>query len=114
MTPRRFRKTREKLGWSQAKLGEALGVSVVTISRWENGHQQIPLMAHKFVRVLMQVHGFAENRERLQGASSEATAEIEDLVVALKRSLGAKTKSESDQAGAAPRRGRRRKARRAT
>lgn len=35
---KRLAQTREKAGYSQEMLAEKAGCSVITISRWENGH----------------------------------------------------------------------------
>lgn len=48
MTPRTFRMLHRRLKtdngnpWSQARLADALGVSRITINRWERGRQPIP------------------------------------------------------------------------
>lgn len=42
MTGAELRKRRDKLGVSQSKLGEALGVSSNTIARWERDEMGIP------------------------------------------------------------------------
>lgn len=37
MTGAQLRRFRERLGWSQSRLAEALGVHVQTVSKWERG-----------------------------------------------------------------------------
>lgn len=39
--PRALRETRDALGWSQSRLGDALGVPKNTIAKWERGDQRI-------------------------------------------------------------------------
>ena len=43
---------RESLRQSQAQLASLLGTSNVTVSRWENQHNPVPLSADSFLRVL--------------------------------------------------------------
>lgn len=38
-TPRRFRETRQSRGMSQAAVARAMGVDVMTVSRWERGNR---------------------------------------------------------------------------
>lgn len=35
-----IRQIREKLGMTQEKFAQKLGATVVTVNRWENGHQK--------------------------------------------------------------------------
>lgn len=42
MTPDELRTARLALNWTQAELGEALGVTVTTVARWERGERPIP------------------------------------------------------------------------
>lgn len=42
MTGSELRKRRDRLGFSQAKLGAALGVSGNTVARWERDEMSIP------------------------------------------------------------------------
>lgn len=37
MTPAEIRQLREDLGWSQAKLGQTLGVTATAVMKWEKG-----------------------------------------------------------------------------
>jgi transcriptional regulator with XRE-family HTH domain len=46
MTPRELKEWREQNGLSQAKLAKALGVDVMTVSRWERGAREIPSFLH--------------------------------------------------------------------
>lgn len=49
-------KARDTLGWSQARLAEALEVHPMTVSKWERGVQPIPEMAAIAIRCLA-THG---------------------------------------------------------
>lgn len=44
---------RQKHGWTQQQLANALGVSRRTIVNWENGHQEPPLMLMVALRQLL-------------------------------------------------------------
>lgn len=48
-TPASFRALRERLGWSQAEMGEAIGVSQVQVSRIESGDRGITRMLQKIL-----------------------------------------------------------------
>ena len=52
MTGRQLQRIRERLGWSQARLAEALGVHPMTVSKWERGVQPISEMAALAIRFL--------------------------------------------------------------
>lgn len=52
MTPAQLKTLRVKLGWSQTRLAEALGVTRNTVTRWEMGLHPIPPMAEKLLRTL--------------------------------------------------------------
>lgn len=56
MTPDELKKSRNGLGWSQERLGEALGVEARTVRRWEAGQTRIPKAAQ------MAVELYAERR----------------------------------------------------
>jgi len=47
-----LKKWREVNGYSQAKLAKALGVAVMTVSRWETGTRSIPSFLHLALRCL--------------------------------------------------------------
>jgi transcriptional regulator with XRE-family HTH domain len=53
LTPRQLKSLRKRLGWSQARLAEALEVHSMTVSKWERGQQPIPKMAELAVRYLV-------------------------------------------------------------
>ena len=47
-----LKKWRESNGYSQARLAKALGVVVMTVSRWETGTRSIPSFLHLALRCL--------------------------------------------------------------
>lgn len=49
---RQLKSLRKRLGWSQARLAEALGVHPMTVSKWERGEQAVPKMAELAMRWL--------------------------------------------------------------
>jgi DNA-binding transcriptional regulator YiaG len=52
MTPGRFKKLRQSMGYSQVRLAEKMGVYVRTVSRWETGEVEIPKMAELALRYI--------------------------------------------------------------
>jgi transcriptional regulator with XRE-family HTH domain len=42
MEPEELRRLRERLGWTQGALADALGVHRVTVAKWEAGDRGIP------------------------------------------------------------------------
>lgn len=52
MTATQMQKARKRLGWSQARLAEALEVHSMTVSKWEREEQPIPKMAELAIRWL--------------------------------------------------------------
>jgi transcriptional regulator with XRE-family HTH domain len=52
MTKKELKKWRETNGYSQASLATALGVAVMTVSRWETGTRTIPSFLHLALRCL--------------------------------------------------------------
>ncbi len=46
MSPEDLKTWRKKNNYSQSMIAKVLGVSVVTISRWENGEREIPSFLH--------------------------------------------------------------------
>ena len=51
-----FRATRERLGFSQQSLAEALSVGVRTIKRWEAGISEIPQYADYYLDAMLERH----------------------------------------------------------
>lgn len=47
-----MRRLRKRLGMSQARLAEEMGVHVMTISKWERGVVAIPPVPAKLLRLL--------------------------------------------------------------
>ena len=47
-----LKRWREANGYSQARLAKALGVAVMTVSRWENRTRSIPSFLHLALRCL--------------------------------------------------------------
>lgn len=52
MTPAQLKSLRVRLGWSQQRLAERLGVTRNTVTRWEMGLYPIPPMAVKLLATL--------------------------------------------------------------
>lgn len=46
MSPSDLVKWRKKNGYTQIKLGKILGVSTITVYRWEKGMREIPSFLH--------------------------------------------------------------------
>lgn len=52
MRPEQIKKLRQAFGWSQQKLAEQLGVSLMTVLRWEKGYTEpSPLALEKLERL---------------------------------------------------------------
>lgn len=60
-------KWRAKNGYSQITLGKALGVSTITVYRWEKGMREIPTFLHLALKYLAQKGG--ETRSPRQSKS---------------------------------------------
>lgn len=56
MTPLALQRLRKRLGWSQARLAEALDVHPQTVSKWERGERPIERVTEIAVRCLLE-HG---------------------------------------------------------
>jgi DNA-binding XRE family transcriptional regulator len=52
MAPSDLIKWRKKNGYSQIKLGKALGVATLTVYRWEKAMREIPSFLHLALRCL--------------------------------------------------------------
>jgi len=57
-------KWRKKNGYSQIRLGKVLGVSTITVYRWEKGMRQIPSFLHLALKYLEIKGGDAEPKEQ--------------------------------------------------
>lgn len=54
MTPRELKALRAKMGWSQGRMAEELGISTSTVSHWEQGVQKISRPAARLLELLRQ------------------------------------------------------------
>ena len=52
MTPKQIRKARQRKGWTQQALADALGVSIRTIKHWEAGTRNMSKPVLKLFRLL--------------------------------------------------------------
>jgi|GEM_PF-945673 len=52
MKPKELQKWRQLNGYSQSQLAEALGVAVMTVSRWETASREIPPFLHLALKSL--------------------------------------------------------------
>ncbi len=77
MKPKDLQTWRKKNGYSQARLARILGVTVVSISRWENGAREIPSFLHLALRCLELEGGgkIGEQKERVKRKRKETTHE---------------------------------------
>lgn len=53
LTPEEVRFLRTHLGWSGTDFANHMGVKPETVSRWENGHDQISPMADRLLRLMV-------------------------------------------------------------
>ncbi len=53
MTKGEFKKLRESIGYSQARLSKEMGITIRTITRWENGEVKIPKVVEIAVRAIV-------------------------------------------------------------
>lgn len=65
MTNDELKQWREKQGYSQATLAKALGVHVMTISKWERGIREIPPFLRLALRAL-ELEGGEKNSQGKQ------------------------------------------------
>lgn len=80
--PQALRHLRRWLGWSGVKLGELLGVTEVTVSRWENGHRGVDGNAFALVaRVALEaLEGGEGTRRWLERRAERAKGERAEVV----------------------------------
>lgn len=52
MKPKELQRWRQLNGYSQSQLAEALGVAVITVSRWERASRDIPPFLHLALKSL--------------------------------------------------------------
>jgi len=64
MTKDDLKKWRGRNGYSQAKLAKALGVAVMTVSRWETGSRSIPVFLNLALNWLEYEGGKAAGRTK--------------------------------------------------
>lgn len=64
MTKDDLKKWRRRNGYSQAKLAKALGVAVMTVSRWETGNRSIPVLLNLALNWLEYEGGKATGHKR--------------------------------------------------
>lgn len=62
MTQLELKKWRSDNGYSQGKLAAALGVALMTVSRWETGTRAIPSFLHLALRCLEREGGETDNK----------------------------------------------------
>jgi DNA-binding XRE family transcriptional regulator len=77
-TPAEFRAMRERLGYTQEKLGKLFGLDWQSIHRREDGESKIDFASEALLRAMVIEHGeipynFAKWLKRLAGAPSQAT-----------------------------------------
>ena len=53
VTKDEFKKLRESIGYTQAKLSEEMGITIRTITRWENGEIEIPKVVELALRSIV-------------------------------------------------------------
>jgi len=54
LTQRFIKDSRRKLGWTQSKMAEKIGVSVDTVRSWEQGKRRVSLPAVKLINIFLQ------------------------------------------------------------
>lgn len=64
LTPAELIKWRKKSGLSQIKLGKALGVTTLTVYRWEKGMRKIPPFLHLALKYLEQKGGETKTKRK--------------------------------------------------
>lgn len=72
LTPIEIRRIREKSGPSQEEFAELIGISVATLSRWEQGRLVQNKALDRYLRLL---DGYPDNRVRLKALNGSVEAE---------------------------------------
>ena len=67
MTKEELRSWRDNTGYSQGQLAKALGVKVLTVSRWETGTRNVPSFLHLALRQLEMTDDPATRRLKGKG-----------------------------------------------
>ncbi len=60
LNPSELVEWRKKNGYSQIKLGKVLGVSTITVYRWEKGMREVPSFLHLALKYLEEKGGEEE------------------------------------------------------
>ena len=55
MTPEQFTQALEALGWRQIDFSARLGVSVISVSRWQNGVIPAPLWVSEYLSLALEL-----------------------------------------------------------
>lgn len=71
MNPSDLVKWRKKNGYSQIKLGKALGVTTITVYRWEKAMREIPAFLHLALKYLELKGGEIEAERRRKKGSKK-------------------------------------------
>lgn len=64
MTPPDLVKWRKKYSYSQIRLGKVLGVTHITIYRWEKGKREIPSFLHLALKYLEKEGGEVKTKDK--------------------------------------------------
>lgn len=71
MNPSELIKWRKKNGYSQIRLGKALGVTTITVYRWEKEMREIPSFLHLALNSLELKGGETKTKEKRKGVSKK-------------------------------------------
>jgi transcriptional regulator with XRE-family HTH domain len=66
MTPEEIRKWRTNTGFTQQLLADELGVSVITVCRWETGARAIPSYLHLALEALGIRKGVGKSKKKIK------------------------------------------------
>ena len=67
VAPEDLKRWRELNGYSQQRLADALGVTQVTIARWETGFRKMPSFLHLALEALEARGGDKKRRDKRKG-----------------------------------------------